>query len=175
MPGAKGFWAKGVSTVAVLDLIEYNCNSLFQINTEHALTVASDTEMCKLLAIPKKGIWKFCLREDWKTSKRHASTLWYNYLVFIQGSYFALCTVFLHNFLDFFFFFSVPYLHCIWLRNTAQHLSALWNNWTSSSKGIFSCVQYRYGNEREWSAGSMGKWKQFITTARILLLVLLGL
>lgn len=56
MPGAKGFWAKGVSTVAVLDLIEYNCNSLFQINTEHALTVASDTEMCKLLAIPKKGI-----------------------------------------------------------------------------------------------------------------------
>lgn len=43
--------------------MECNCDSLFQINNECALTVASNAEICKLLVIPER-IWKFLSGED---------------------------------------------------------------------------------------------------------------
>lgn len=44
------------SAVTVLDMKAYNSDSLFQFTNACALRVASDTETCKLLVIPKNRI-----------------------------------------------------------------------------------------------------------------------
>lgn len=66
--------------------MEYNCDSLLQINNERALTVASDRDLQVAsdskedMKIPFK--WRFG-----RQGKEMPSTSWYNYHDFIQGNY----------------------------------------------------------------------------------------
>lgn len=98
------------------------------------------TEICKLLVIPKR-IWKFLLSEDLGDKEKKCQVL---HDIIMISSRAAISS--LHSaFKQYFTYFLVPYLHCIWLRKTADHSvpSTITEQWHQKASLAVSII----GNE----------------------------